>query len=509
MKMMISAFDDVRAVARSLARSPRHFVLTAGCLALGLGANAVMFGVIDALFLRPPSGVQSPERVLRVYFNRTVRTAGKIVTDLASFPLFTDIRRDAAGLRQAAAYYPTTVSEGRGSEATKLRTALVSADYFSLLGVRPQTGRLLQPADSRSGGEAVAVISDALWHRRFGGSASAIGKVLVIANRDYTIVGVAPREFTGVDLEPADLWLPLEVSASDLIFSGYLEARGALAISMLARLEDGATHAQAESDVTRAFRNSYRTMPGFDSTDHVTLAPLLRDLGPKASDQAKVSKWLGGVALAVLLIACVNCASLMLLRTVRRRREFALRAALGATRLRLAGAVLLENVSLALVGATAAVALAAVATRLLQTLLLPDATPSAALSLPRLFAFTFAIGLGAAQLSALPAIRYVSRGDLTRMLKTGARAGTERSVAQSALLVAQVALTVLLLIGTGLFVSSLRNARALDMGFRPSGVLAVSIDFSGMIARASATASSPDSSYHRFEDAIRSLPGVL
>lgn len=500
--------DDVRAAGRSLLRSPRHVLLTAGCLALGLGVNAVMFGVMDALFLRPPAGVRDPSRVVRVYFNRSPRPGTRIIEDRTSFPIFTDIRRDAGGLRQAAAYYPTTVSEGSGRDAMKLRASLVTGDYFSLLGVLPSTGRALLPADSRPGSAGVAVISDALWRRRFGAKASAMGQTLLIAEHEYRIVGVASREFTGVDLDPIDVWLPLELSASDLIYPGYLDQRGAWAVSILGRLGPGITPRQTEAEATRAFLNGDRTFAGYDSTANVTIGPLLRDLGPKPSDQAKVSKWLAGVALAVLLIACVNCASLMLLRTVRRQRELALRSALGATRLRLVRAMVLEHIGLALVGAVAAAGVASVATRVLGTLLLPDGAPVGALSLPRLFAFTLIVALGAGLLSGLPALRYVSRRDLTSMLASGARAGGRRGSGQNALLVVQIGLTVLLLVGTGLFVASLRNVRALDMGFRPSGVVAATIDFSGMTARMSASAASPDLVYRRFEDAIRALPGV-
>jgi len=506
---MTSLLDDVRSVGRSLVRSPRHVVLTATCLALGLGVNALMFGVVDTLFLRPPAGVREPSEVVRVYFDRNVPVAGKIMIDRTSFPVFTDLKRGAAtSLEPVAAYYLTSVSAGRGRDALKLRAALVTADYFRLVGAIPAKGRLLQSDDSRAGSIPVAVISNAVWDGRFGSSPSVIGRRLLISEREYTIVGVAPRDFTGVDLEAADVWLPLEVAASDLILSDFTNQRGAWVAWVIGRLNPKVTTLQAEGELTRAFRNGMRGFGEFDSTDRVTVAPLLRELGPKQTDQAKVSKWLEGVALAVLLIACVNCASLMLFRAARRQRDFALRMALGATRLRLARIVVLENVALAVAGAVAAAGVAGVGLRTLRTLLLPDQTSADAISLRRLFVFTFVTALAAGLATGLPALRYLVRGDLTRTLRGGARAGTRRSPAETALLVGQIALTVLLLVGAGLFVTSLRNARALDMGFQPSGVTIANIDFSGMSARRSTMAESPDALYQRLERAIRALPGI-
>jgi hypothetical protein len=190
---MIFLLDDARAAARSLARSPRFLILASTCLALGLGANAVMFGVVDTLFLRPPAGVREPARVVRFYFYRTLRGPGLVITDLLSFPIFHDIEKNTSAFERVAAYYRTTISEGRGASASKLNASLVTAGYFDLVGAIRSVGGCCNRWDANPSAAPAAVISDDLWRARYGASPSVIGSMLLIASRAYSIVGVAPR----------------------------------------------------------------------------------------------------------------------------------------------------------------------------------------------------------------------------------------------------------------------------------------------------------------------------
>ncbi|MEJ7810227.1 MAG: ADOP family duplicated permease [Gemmatimonadaceae bacterium] len=505
---MSAAVGDLRSALRALVHAPRHVVLTVLCLALGLGANATMFGVADALFFRAPALVDDPRRVVRVYFGQRVPGAGDITTDLVSYPAYRDIRDGTRSFELVAAYRTTLVSEGYGGAAAKLRTSLVTSTYFRLLRAQPALGRFFSADEGSVGGTPVAVISSALWHGRFGASPGALGEPLHIAGRAYAIIGVAPRGFTGIDLEPVEVWLPLEVAADELIMPGWITRRGGMALSLIGRLKPGVTRAQAEADVTAAHRHGFEGWPEADPSARAELASLLRERGPKRSDEAKVAVWLAGVSIAVLLIAGVNVANLLLVRALRRRREFALRLSLGATRARVARLLIFETVLLVLGGAVVAVAVASAGGRVMHALLLSQDAPRDYVSFPRLGTFTVLAALGVAFLISLPPVWAVARADLTRALRGGAREGTPgRMAGRSVLLVGQVALTVVLLIGAGLFVVSLRNVRALDLGFDPGPVLVVDIDFPGITARR-ANSALEDALYHRLEEAVSALPGV-
>ncbi|MFI5234058.1 MAG: ABC transporter permease, partial [Gemmatimonadales bacterium] len=415
---MHALLRDIRTSLRALSHARRYAFLTIACIALGLGANATMFGVADTLFFRAPSAVRDAGHVVRMYFEFNAPGVGQMTTDLASYPMYAAFRDETKSFESVAAYQSTVVSEGHGEHAEKLRAALVSASYFHLLGVPSATGRLWSPAESAIGATPVAVISDGLWQRRFGRSSTAIGQSLRIAEREYTVVGVMPRGFTGVDLEPVDVWLPVEVAANDLIYSNYLTRRGAMAIALLGRIRPGVGRAEADADATIVHRNFMRTLHEADSTDHAVTSPLLRELGPKETEQAKVSMWLIGVAIAVLLIAGVNCTNLMLLRALRRRRELAVRISLGASPGHIARLLLLESILLAFAGAAAAIALALAGNRLLGALLLPGDAPANFVDFPRLAAFTVVVAVLAGAVISLLPIWAAARGDFTRDLRS-------------------------------------------------------------------------------------------
>ncbi|HEY5060596.1 MAG TPA: ABC transporter permease, partial [Gemmatimonadaceae bacterium] len=500
--------DELRAVVRSVRRSPRYFLLASACLALGIGVNAAMFAVVDALFLSPPIGVQNPQRVTRLYFNRHVPVGRIILTDLASFPTLSDLRDGAAGLRGVAGYDATVVSEGRGASATKLRAGLANESYFSVFGTRATIGRLFQAGDGSMAAPPVAVVSDGLWHSRFGGRISAVGRTLVVAGRVYTIVGVAEPGFTGVDIDPIDVWLPLEIAAGDLIMPGYQTRRGAMAISLLARLAPGVSRQAAEADATRAFRLGMRSIKSFDSTDRVIVAPLLRDRGPKESDRAKVAAWLAGVSFAVLLIACINCAALMLLRLLRREGELAVRTVLGATQATLMRLVMLENLALALFAAILATGVAVTALAIFGNLLLSRESPAAFVPVARLFGVAVAVALGVGAVTAVPVTLIFLARRVTISARLGLRRGmTRRSHAPSVSLAVQIALVTALLIGAGLFGESLYHARTLDLGFEPRDVFAANVDFPGFAARP-VEGESVSQLYRDLETAVRRVPGV-
>lgn len=501
---------DFATAARSLRRAPRHVILVATCFALGLGANVAMFGVVDTLFLAPPPLVREPGQLLRVYFERHRPTGETRLLDLDSYPSYTALRANTSSFVDLAAFYPTIVSEGAGPSARQLRVQLVSANFFSMLGARPSVGRAIVPSDGVSDAQPVAVVSERFRAVHGGGAdGGGAGSSLLIEGRRYAIVGVMPAAFRGVDLEDVDAWLPLETTGNDLILPGYLQARGAWAIRMVARIRPGVSVARADADLTRAFRVFMEWNPHSNHADRALVAPLLKNLGPAEGVDAKVSVWLAYLSLAVVLSAAVNCAMLLLLRVSRRRGELAVRRALGASGSAIARLLLLETAFTMAIATAAGAGVAMIATAALHGLLLPANVSPAAESLPRMAAYAFGVALVGGILVSLPAMRLATRLDVTAHLRDGARAGKASGLRlRRGFLVAQVALTTVLLVGAALFVSSLHNVLALDLGFRGQNVLLANIGFQGMGVRPGSVGASA-ALFDAVERSARSVPGVV
>src|SRR5438876_1802682 len=201
---------DLRYALRTLARSPGFSAAVVACFALGIGANTAIFGVIDTLFFRPPAHVQEPDRLVRVYVTRTSPPLGVLTSSATSFAKYVDLRDDVRSFSDVAAYYSHRLSLGQGAEARFVRRGVVTHTFFPLLGVRPVLGRFFAADEDRPGnGAHVAVLDYAFWRSAFGGDSSVLGRTLHFSNGVYTVIGVAPRGFTGVELTSVDVWLPI------------------------------------------------------------------------------------------------------------------------------------------------------------------------------------------------------------------------------------------------------------------------------------------------------------
>src|SRR6266702_840139 len=466
--------NDLRYALRTFARSPGLVAAAVVCLALGIGANATIFGVVDTLLFRAPPLVQDPARVTRLYFRRTY-PFGTWASSTTGYPMYTSLR-DAAhafdGL--AAVTYSQRASLGRGAEARRVDLVLVSASFFPLLGVRPALGRFFTADEDRPGGPAIVVLSFALWRSAFGGDSAVIGRQLQLGRGSYTVIGVAPDRFTGVNLENVDVWAPIAAATPELMGLEYMN-RGAAYLQINGRLGSGGA-ATAAREATHVFRAD-DVYSGRDSNAAVVLGPVQHARGPEMSQNAKVSIWLAAVAVIVLLVACANVANLLLARSLQRQREVAIRLALGAGRWRLTRQVLTESLVLAIAGGIAALFVTLWTGPLIRAFLLPD-TPAFTEPLDsRVIAFTAAVALLTGLVTGAVPAWQLARRDLTPALKTGAGEGRyQRSRLRSALLVAQVALTVVLIIGAGLFTRSLRNVEGQDFGFDPVHTLLATID---------------------------------
>lgn len=501
---MTGFFDDLRRAARSLRRAPGFTLTAALTLALGVGATTTLVSALDTLLFRPPVSVERSDRIIRTYFKSSNPQFGDWINSVVSFPDYQDLTR-AKSLSAVAAMYSTSGSLGRGAEARSIDLLAVTGNYFQMLGTRPLLGRLLNADDDRpDNGAPALVLSEQLWRSRFGSDPAVIGRTMPIDNTVYTIAGVAPRGFDAGNYEPIEGWVPFTAVASQLDSKTFRTNRGWYYITLLARLAPDATRQQAAAEATaliRAGRDS-SSMNGFRE---VLVGPVQEARGPDYSDSARLVYWLAGVSLIVLLIACANVANLLLVRGLVRGRELAIRKALGAGQGRVVQQLFLEGVWLAVLAGGAGILVCQWGGDLLRRFVLPAGMTSSFSVDIRVAAIAAMASAAAALLSSLlPAFRVV-QGDLTPVLKEGARdTGFRRSRLRSILVIAQVGLSVLLVVGAGLFVQSLKRLRAVDIGYDRSHVIMVQAEPS----RAGFTGLQTGQAFDAMVEVARKYPGV-
>jgi predicted permease len=472
--MIPSLVDDFRQAWRILRRAPGFTLTVVLTLGLGIGATTTLVSALDALLLRPPAGVTIPDRVARVYFRFSNPQFGEWRNPVASYPDFVALgtARSFAGL---AARYSGSASLGRGADAAEVSLAAVTGSYFQVLGTRALIGRTLLPDDDRpETGVQVAVLSERLWRTRFGGDAGVLGRQMTLDNGSFTIVGVAPAGFDGGESEAPDMWVPLTPIAGRL-GPDWRNDRNWFFIGMVGRLTAGVAPQQAAAEastVIRAFRGDSSEDQQFRG---IQLGPVLESAGPDFTDQAKLAGWLAAMAVVVLLIASTNVANLLLARGLTRARELAVRRALGAGRGRLVRQLVAEGVLTSALAGVAGILLAVWGGGAVRGYVLPSGMAERFTLDGRIYAIAIGATLLAALVASVAPAVSVTRSDLTPLLKDGSRgAGFRRSPLRGGLVVAQVALSVLLVIGAGLFLVSLRKVLAIDIGYDRSRVIMVS-----------------------------------
>jgi predicted permease len=500
--------DNVGYAARGLLRSPAFTAAVVVTLALGIGVNATMFGIIDRLLLSAPAQVKEPEQVRRVYVRLHERRTGELVHQRAMPYLDYQDWEPARSFASVAAYWSHDITLGHGVDAFRLNGGLASASFFPTLGLEPALGRFFDESEDQEGAANVAVLSYGLWQSKFAGDPSVLGQTLDIGRGSFTVIGVAPQGFRGVDLDQVDVWAPLHAYSNERETDRWKRSRGYYWIKVVARLRPGVSVASAEAEATQLHRNGRRELIDrgyYDEGATVELAPLVEARGPNASRESKVSVLLAGVSLIVLLIACANVANLLLARGLRRRKEIAIRLALGISRRRLAGQLLTESLVLAALGGVAALLAASWGADFIRHVLLPDVAWTDSPLSARVLAFTALAALVTGTLSGIVPALQASRPDLTRDLKDSARAGmVRRSRTRVALLVVQGALSVVLLVGANLFVRSLQRIEGLDLGLDSQAVIYAQLE----LEPRERTTEEVSRIYQRSLQRLRALPVV-
>src|SRR5262245_16216472 len=478
---MQTLIHDLRYGARMLMKKPGFTLIAVITLALGIGANTAIFSVVNA-YLFKPLPVREPGRLV-VLASKDQRSESPHGT---SYLNYTDIRNQREVFADVIAYVPDIVSLNVDGEAERGMIELVSGDYFAMLGVEAAHGRVFAPDEGRTiGSSPVIALSYGYWQRRFGGAVSAIGKTMKVNNQPFTIIGVAPESFPGTEpILTVNAYAPLMMKAQlHQNQQDTFTQRGLDGFRVMGRLAPGVSLAQAGAAMETLARDIARQYPED-----------FKELSFLVVPETKARPWIGASAFIprmaailmtlvglILLIACANVSNLTLSRAAMRKKEMAIRGALGSSRFRLIRLLLSESALLGLLSGVAGAVIALWATNLLSSVRMATDNPVKFDARPdwRVFLFLLGAALGAGVIAGLvPAFRS-SRFNLGPSLKEGGRessSGGGSHRLRNALVVSQVAASLLLLVCAGLFLRSLQAARRIDLGFRRDNVLMFSVD---------------------------------
>jgi putative ABC transport system permease protein len=491
---------DLRFGIRSAFRVPLFSLLAVLTLALGIGANAAVFGVVKSVLLDALPYADAG-RLQRIY-GRLVD--GSLERSSLSAGTVTDVAARQRSFTRVAWFYHGTVDVtfATDAEPTVLKAAIVGPGFLQTLGVSPVVGRPLADADAAEHAPAVGMLSFGAWQRLFGGDPAVVGRSVSIDGDRSEIVGVLPRGFVG-PMGDADLWLPLDLSAT---LADPVRARKQHWLGMIGRLRPETTPEAAERELLALAADLAREQPEGQTGFSIRSVSLRDDMVGETRTPLII---LMASAALVLLITCANLAGALLSRTISRRREFAVRLALGAGRGRLIRQLLTESTLLAATGGLAGVALAMVGLSLLRRLALSALPAYAELSLdPGTLLFTFALALATGLAFGMAPALAVGRANPQGTLRDESRGSSESPRSRQlrgALVAAQIALSVSLLVGAGLLVRSLRAMTTAPLGFEPAGVLAATIQ---LPPARYGTTSARIRFFASLEERVRALPGV-
>jgi predicted permease len=472
-------FQDLRYGARMLLKSPSFTSIAVVTLALGIGANTAIFSLINKVLLRPLPVVE-PGRIVSVNNTTVATTKERTFPTLFSYLNYRDLRDRNEILDGLIAYTMAPVNLSDAGVNERVWGYLVSGNYFETLGAKAALGRMISPEDDRApGAHPVAVLSHKCFERRFGADPSVVGRELIVNGRSFTVIGVAPPGFIGLEVNYVpEIWFPLMMQSEIRPGREWLNNRKREGLFLAGRLKPGSTAAQAESSLKIIAAALAREYPNENEGMSIELSPpgLFGALG--RGPILGFSTVLMGVVGLVLLLVCTNLANLMLARAMDRRREIAVRLALGAGRIRIVRQLLTENFLLSFLGGAMGLLLAFWVIQAAGTFRPPMDVPlSTELSLDvRVFIFTITITFITSIVFGLLLALQATKPDLVPALKNEALPGSRRSRLRNALVTAQVALSLTLMIAAGLVLRGLQRMQFTDLGFNPRHAVKLSFD---------------------------------
>jgi len=497
--------NDLRFACRTLLRNP---VFTAGAvltLALGIGVNSTIFTLANAMLFRPMGAIQSPSTLVWIsgLWRDTNRTTGMSYAEFSEYA-----SRSGDAFSSVMAFAPASFSVAGGTEPRRVRGHLVSEAYFSTLGVVPALGRLLQPGDHLPAAEPRVVLGYRLWQQRFGGDSAVVQRPITINGQPFAIVGVAPDGFAGPERDQAaELWMPIStlprINASQ---SRWLTEPGIFWLHVVGRLREGTSIEEARpiaATIASAFEQAH---PQTSRNRTATVSNAATGVRPSIRDELlPIAGLLLAVTALVLVIACANVANLLLARGVARSLELSVRRALGATRQRLVRQLLTECLLLGTCSAFLGLLLSFWAADLLASRL-PESDFGGLVAAPdgRVVLFTALVLCGSVCVFGLIPALTATRGALLPRLRETSSAGGRLSRLQRTFVVAQLSLSLVLLLAAGLSLRALQKAGAIDLGFNPEHLFTASYD----LVLQNYPAERRDAFRQNLRERISALPGV-
>jgi len=503
---METFWQDLRYSLRTLFKRPGFTFVVVTTLALGIGANATIFTWIKAVLLASLPGIEQPEKLVEIW--GATRNNSALSSSYVDYLDYRDQNKVLSGL---IAHQVLPLNLGRSEKPERVWGAIVSGNYFDVLGVKALIGRTFLPEEDRTPNtHSVAVIGYGLWERRFGSDPNVLGRTITLNEHDFTVIGVAPRDFASPFAGLAlDVWTP--VMMKDYVARPHfsLTDRGSRWLMVMGRLKPGATVPQAQANIAAIAGHLEQEYPQTNEQMSVAVYSVLQSPFSLKQDMRPALAILMAAVAVVLLIACANVANLLLARAASRRKEIALRLALGGSRGRLVRQMLTESFVLASLGAALGLAIAFWTARSLAAFLPPYASRVTFDTRPDAVVFAFTLGLTVITtlLFGLAPTLHASKQDLVTAMKDNTATvgrGPRKVSLRHALVITQVALSMVALVSAGLFVRSLQQAYRADPGFDPHGVLLASFDpfLSGY------DESRGREFYRRLVERVRTLPGI-
>ena len=500
---MQTLIQDLRYGARMLLKNPGFTLIAVITLALGIGANTAIFSVVNAVLLRPLPYAE-PERLVALWESNTQRPESR---NSISYPNFFDWRAQSKSFKRMASYYTNDMALTGVAAPVNLRSAVVSPELFATLGVKPQLGRWFVGEEEKPGIRA-AIINHGLWQRQFGGDPNIVGRAVTLNGKQFNVVGVMPAGFQfPIEAEPVEVWVTSSIDGekSDPKEPAQNEQRGALFLQAVGRLNPGVTLERAQAEMNVIGANLEKQYPDTNTRHGVKLIPYHNDL---VHDYSEALWLILGAVGCVLLIACANVANLLLARATARYKEIAVRAALGADRRRVIRQLLTESLLLGLGGGLLGLLLAWWGAAALIRLIPEDVPRLAEINIDgRVFGFTLLISVVTGVVFGLAPALQASKVELTEAIKEGSRGSGAggRGRLRGALVVAEIAIALMLLIGAGLLLQTFRRLQQVDLGFDTHNILTATVEL-------------PDARYPKPEqaaafyqtllDRVKAMPGV-